>query len=504
MNSWCDYARVTVSEQEYASGSMRNACNLLYVPLFPLMVLLAVNGCHDSPTHNKEVQVAKIPADSVDALSERWRKESELYITAINDYVRRGIATNWEGMEESDEPRDTRQPLAEQVLDAIRAANESGQLEGLRDRFPPAHGPFIDMLEENGQSLPVVFLLDDGRIVLRVGAPYESGYVVTISGDSVPRLPSDIITIGRSPSREVFAKATKSGVTLCRGWDGPSIAELPWPNGTEGVPAGFDAERIDGCPTITGLVPFDSGDKALLVSPEGIFVLEATRAVRLLPTSEEMKKHFEWLTKEYPDDPLSYNLDMDHGALSPDGKWIACGHQSSMHYVFDASTYAVAAQIGNLSEYPHYALFSSDSQQVALNSCHFYNGRTLGVPVSLLPGLTTEPYEVDDRLTLLEDGSRVYAGVSRHDEFIIGDASGYLRAFDASGKARWQHFIGSSMGDIDISRDGKTLVATTYAGFLSIIDMDTGKPDPYAVGNSDHRERRRWLFWKKEPKPLIW
>ncbi len=442
--------------------------------------------------------------DSHEALSQQWRKESESYASAINAYVKRGTESNWEGMEDSDEPQDPRQPLASQVIEAVRAANEAGSIDGLRDRFPPAHRPFVEVLQENGQSLPVVFLLDDGRILLRVGAPYEPGYVAAISGNDVSRLPEDVITIGRSPNRKTFAKATQSGVTLLHGWDGPVTATLPWPTGTEGVPPPFEAEGIEGCPTVTELIPYDSGDRALLVSPAGVFVLETKRVVRLLPTQDELREHFEWLQKEHPEDSLSYDLDMDHGALSPDGRWIACGHQSSVHYVFDANTYEVAASIGNLSEYPHYSLFSSSSEVVALNSCHFYNGKTLGVPLRLLPGLTTEAYEVDERLVQLEDGSRVYAGVCRGDEFIIGDASGYLRAFDTSGTPRWQHFIGSSMGTIDVSADSKTLVATTYAGFLSIIDMDTGKPDPFAIGTSDHRERRRWLFWKKEPKPLIW
>ena len=446
----------------------------------------------------------KAVPDSNEALSRQWREESERYASAINAYVKRGMETNWEGMQESDEPKDTRQPLASQVLEAVRAANESGRIDGLRDRFPTAHSPFIEMLEENGQSLPVVLLLDDGRIVLRVGAPYHPGYVAVISGNEVSRLPGEVITIGRSPNRKIFAKVTPSGVILLRGWSGPVTARLPWPTGAEGVPPGFEAKPIESVPTTTEIVPYNSGDRALLVSPEGVFVLETQRAVRLLPTQDDFREHFEWLQKEYPEDPLSYHIDMDHGALSPDEKWLACGHQSSVHYIFDAHTYKVAARIGNLSEYPHYALFSSDSQVVALNSCHFYSGRTLGVPLRLLPGLTTKAYEVDERLTQLEDGSRVYAGVCRGDEFIIGDAGGYLRAFDTNGKARWQHFIGSSMGSIDISEDGKTLVATTYAGFLSIIDMDTGKRDPFAIGTSDHRERRRWLFWKKESKPLIW
>jgi WD40 repeat protein len=111
---------------------------------------------------------------------------------------------------------------------------------------------------------------------------------------------------------------------------------------------------------------------------------------------------------------------------------------------------------------------------------------------------------LDNRLAKLESGSRVYAAVSRDDEFIIGDAKGYLRAFDLQGRFRWQHFIGSTICDIDISKDGRRLIVTTYAGFLSILDLDTGESDPFVIGTATHRERRRWLFWKKEPKPLIW
>lgn len=141
---------------------------------------------------------------------------------------------------------------------------------------------------------------------------------------------------------------------------------------------------------------------------------------------------------------------------------------------------------------------------VAFNSCHMHRGGTIGVPTSLLPGLKTDQYYIDERFCLLEDQARVYAGVYRHDEFIIGDASGYLHAFDETGKSRWRHFIGSSIGDIDVSEDGKKLIVSTYAGFLCIIDMDTGQKDPFVIGNSTHQEKRRWLFWTNEENPLIW
>ncbi len=94
--------------------------------------------------------------------------------------------------------------------------------------------------------------------------------------------------------------------------------------------------------------------------------------------------------------------------------------------------------------------------------------------------------------------------MSRRDEFIIGDAAGYIRAFDTEGTYRWQHFIGSSIGDIDISADGLRLAVSTAAGFLSIIRLDAGCQAPHQIGNGNHLEERRWNFWKDEPAPLIW
>lgn len=218
---------------------------------------------------------------------------------------------------------------------------------------------------------------------------------------------------------------------------------------------------------------------------------------------EQMKEHFEWSLKECSDDELSLYLSMEHGAISKDGKLIAVGCQDSSHLVFNDQLELVG-NVGNQSEYPHYAAFSDDQSMIALNSCHFYSGVTVGVSIELLPGLETEAYEEDKRTLILQDTARVYAAVSRGDEFIIGDASGYVRAFDLRGKRRWEQFIGSTVGDIDVSPDGKTLVVSTYAGFLSIFQLDAGSQAPHQIGNGGHYEQRRWIFWKDEQKPLVW
>ena len=439
-----------------------------------------------------------------DELSSRWRDQTEAYVTAVNSFVRRGMTEGWKNIDRTEEPKDTTGPMADAVLNAIRRANEVGKTDGLHERFPRSHSPFWEMLRENGQSLPVVFLLDDGRMVLQVGTPSESGHIVLIDGDSVERLSPSIVSIGRSPNRKFFAVAQPEGISVHQGWDGPVKTFLKWPTGQEAIPQGFVSQPIQQPPTITRIVPFNTGEKLLLVGPDGIFVLTANGTKRLLPTDSEMKQHCESSQANEAGEPITIGLSMEHGTISPDGKLIAVGHQDSLHYVVDSESLKIIGEIGNMSEYPHHAAFSADGSMIAFNSCHFYHGETIGLPTKLLPGIKTQPYELDNRIVNLEGKSRVYAAVSRNDEFIIGDASGYLRAFDLQGTIRWQHFIGSTICDLDISRDERQLIVTTYAGFLCVLDLDTGEADPFVIGTATHRERRRWLFWKNEPKPLIW
>lgn len=63
----------------------------------------------------------------------------------------------------------------------------------------------------------------------------------------------------------------------------------------------------------------------------------------------------------------------------------------------------------------------------------------------------------------------------RGDDVILGDADGSLRAVSRTGEYRWQHFIGGTISALDLSEDGRTLVAATYAGYLSLIEPDAGR-----------------------------
>lgn len=430
-----------------------------------------------------------------------WKKQTIEYASAINEYVKRGLIEGWDNVGE--EPKsEGREKFVPELLDAIKKANKSGDFDNLRNDWPLAHAPLIEKLEENGQSIPCVVLLDDGRIIARIGSSYQDGYVLEIDDANTKRV-NGINFFGRSPCRKYFAYTTSKGVKVTKGWLGEQSTFCLYPNGTEGISDEFEVKPFDSSPRPTQLIPFPDGRRVLFVSSDGVFVLEEEGAIRLLPTEDDIEEYFEWSLSDYPDDDLTVDLSMEHGAVSIDGKYIAVGSQDSTHLVFN-DEYQLISNIGNISEYPHFALFDDQSKYLALNSCHFYNGVTIVVDTSMLNGFKTEPYDNDPRTPAVETGARVYAGAYRNDEFIIGDASGYIRAFDINGNQHWQHFIGSSVGDIDISNDGSTLVCSTYAGFISILKMDQGKNEAYEIGNSGHTEIRRWLVWKNEEAPLRW
>jgi len=430
-----------------------------------------------------------------------WKQKTLNYVTHINAFVETGLRDGWDNVGKEPQQPDLK-AYVNNVLVELRK-NQTIQDPDFREHWPPAHAPFAaaGLLENKSQSLPAITLLEDGTILARVGATYQDGYVVQINGNDCQTL-SDVELFGVCPNKRFFANVRSKGhIDVTDGWKGPVVSTLMWPTGFEGIPKKY-ASKIEIDVGMEQVIPFPCGQKALMVSGEGIFVLMPDKVHRLYPDVETMTGHFDWSLEEYPEDTLSVGISMAHGAISKDGTLIAVGCQDSSHLIFNQN-YQVVGNVGHHSEYPHFAMFSYDDKMVAFNSCHFYNGCTIGVQTALLPNLETEPYEEDDRVTVLDESARVYAGVSRQGEFIIGDASGYIRAFSEDGNSNWQTFLGSSISGMDISDCGRFLLVSTYAGFLAKYDLESESRAPHQIGTGNQREMFRWIFWKDEP-PLLW
>lgn len=117
-------------------------------------------------------------------------------------------------------------------------------------------------------------------------------------------------------------------------------------------------------------------------------------------------------------------LDMAHRDVSADDKYIAIGEQESCHLILDAETYNVIEEIDAKSEYASYGMFDAQSRNIMFNSCHFYNGITTGFN---LLDIGKEDFQEED--IIIDDDLRIYAGVSKNDEYIIGDADGCITSY---------------------------------------------------------------------------
>jgi len=397
--------------------------------------------------------------DQQHSQQQQWQQAVTAYAQAVNDYVAQGRAQGWDDLEEP-LPQAT-EHLLDAWLQALQAANRPGveafEQHAFREAWPPAHHPLLPLIKEHGQGIGNVLLLEDGSLLARIGMPHDKGQVVRIDPLGVTPV-IGVDHFGRCPARRYFALANAEGIRVTDGWGGPQVLRLAWPTGLEGLPPGYPFEPFDLPPTPTTLIPFPDGQRV--------------------------------------------RLSMEHGAVSADGRLIVVGEQGGRHLVLDDQLRPVAA-IGPASEYPHFALFNRAGDQLIVNACHFYSGATLAVRVADLPGLDTDYYSQDPRTPLVQDGARVYAGVAREGEYIVGDAYGYLRAFGEDGTEHWQHYLGSTISALDISADGRTLVAASHAGFVSVIALDNGRP-AWQIGTGAHGEVRRWLFWKGWDRALAW
>jgi hypothetical protein len=199
------------------------------------------------------------------------------------------------------------------------------------------------------------------------------------------------------------------------------------------------------------------------------------------------------------DKDWSSYIDMEHAALSYDNNFIAVGDQTSAHRILNRAGNHIAT-IDPQSSYPHYAFFSKDEQQVLLNSCHLYTGATISVPTAGIPNINTGVA----RHTIIDKNCRVYAAVATSEHYIFGDAAGHIQAFDKEGKKCWHYFVGSTITSMTLSEDEKTLWVASCSGMIHKLKLNEGQRDNHTIGNGNHYEEFRVIFWKNEPQALVW
>ncbi|MFC4306612.1 PQQ-binding-like beta-propeller repeat protein [Cohnella boryungensis] len=428
-------------------------------------------------------------------LSQKWRDEGLRYASEVNAYVRRGLESNWE--EPGEEPsEDSRRELASQVYKIIKQANKTGELETLREQFPAASWPFGETHRQLMRAVCPIAFLHDGTFLVAAQNEDLSRTVYVMDKQRAIRIEHVQAASCSADGRDI-ALMDEQGVRVVRGPDrelnGTLLATYTW--------AAIIDQLREKYPDIETLqphsyrnadvIPFTDGTKLLMVSHDGIYVIEEAGALLLHPAADNIR---EWAEEE---DELTASLSMPHGAVSRSGRWMAYGSQDSGHLLLDQEKWIVYP-FEPISSYPHYSLFSANDENVWFNACHFYNGCTIGISLPAIEqdDLNKEPSSIDDSM-------RVYAGVALQKGNIMGDAYGYLRMIDLDGNELWRYYVSGTISGMALHPDETTLLVGTYNGMLHVLDLTSTEPSPYEIGTSSIRESYRWIIWDTR-KPLCW
>lgn len=427
-----------------------------------------------------------------------------------------------------DEPslvEDPRTPeMAEAVLAEVVRLNAEGRAAEARSLFDPAHAPFVPALEKGGRGLGFCAILGPDEFIVNQGTLYSNRTTWHIKGDRIAQAET-LAAFAWSRTRKHFVTVRPDGVISTHDSYGAKPNDvIPALPGSAFLPADLPRELDNKMDTpgddaeYTHLAISDDGRKILLCDcKRGIALLRKTSTgwmVQLLYPSTALGLKERLLSHGDDDGDFWIDLDMLHGAMSPDGCYAALGTQDDGHFLVDLDAPgapSLHAKLGYLSEYPHDACFSSDSRFAAFNSCHFYNGITFVSDIAAVQGLSTEPYDRHPEQHVVNSYLRVYASGylpasmanDNNGAFLLAGSS-FATCVTPSGKVLWELGFGSSAAGVDVCPETGRVLIASYSGILHLLDPSRVQDPPIFPGYRAPQELRRWLFWDRLEQPLIW
>lgn len=431
-------------------------------------------------------------------LIEEWNAAGRSYMKRLNGliadaYAGRETPKTW--------PEDGRTVEEARIILALAEAEDrAGRWRRDRPVADRAHEPFLPMLDDVCQNLQCVSILGPDEYLVRLGTAYQPGPALHLNGGAVRQLPG-VLAVAMSRNHDFLLLVRETGFAVSRGLDADPVGHFPWPQGVS--PTALDCLQLSDDGTVIAFVhdeiavwlgQLDRSDGMWTrVYPNDAFLAERTAAA-----------------DEEDAGGSGFHDSMMHCGLSPDGRFIAYGSQCYGHFIDRIDGIGVIrrwATIGHRSEYPHHACFSDDGSVAALNSCHFYNGETVGVRLADIEGAVTEAYEADDRVPLINPRLRVYAGTwlplgPDGQGFALAGAS-YLDLVSPEGDIRSATLFGSTASSIDYCPRTGVVAVGSYSGFLHIYDPGRPAEDDRTIGYRSMHELYRWVLWR-DRAPFRW
>ncbi len=402
-------------------------------------------------------------------------------------------------------PEDERDAaLADAVLAEVVQLNESGEWRRARERFDPAHLPFVPQMEQTElQGITQAVVLGPDTFLVRLGDDTQAVKVMHIDGDRITPL-ADAIGFAISRNRKHLVLATTDGLQVTTDLGTAPVAHMAWP----------EDESI--CPWRMS-VSDDGYTVALGNDHAGVWLARHTGRgegnwVKLAPREGLLEDGEDG---EDEDEDGSETIDVLHATVSPDGNFVAIGWQDAPGHLVEKIGSDLSLQrwaiVDPKSDYPYHAVFTDDSKAALFNSRHLQSGSTVYASLKSLKGL--EAYDdLPDDAAATDEYLRAYAmlllpadvELQQHPVAWIGGQGWSHAAPLSGGKPVFTQLFGSSLHAFDYDPKSKRAIVGSASGMLHVLDPFARAELGTAQGYRPRRELYRWIFWDTLKTPIRW
>jgi hypothetical protein len=471
---------------------------------------------------------------TIEEASKRWIKQGLDFKNNLNDWL--DIIYIHGEKPTTECPTETRQDLADFVLEKLIEFNKNGKADEFRKLFPPDYDPF-NWEKINPTCISQVAILDDNRIVATVNEWHQPRFVYVIKNDEFDS-PDGIICFGKSFDKKYFAKVYADRIEVSENWDGKIIS-------THYPPTNYGQQLKDKYPDLKYILEDNNfetleiqsinvasdGQKVYIGCEPGIFELHGKEFYFF--DSENSLDNIEDDEDFDASEPFGITLDYPHIDISPDSEYVVVGSQSSSHLIYKKNNdkWEVTANIEPRSEYPSFAKFNyrikdqggeNDGIQVLLCSCHFSKSASIALPINnIKPNLNLSGYDADPELNYINDSKWVFSAGLYPWGYALGANDGYIWFNSYYGHLYGYLHVGGTVMDIDYSSDRTKMIVASHSGQIIIFNWtelysnnsifrnkyskneNDSRKDPFAITNTFYVDEKRYLFLSNQD-PLIW
>ncbi|MCF6297864.1 MAG: hypothetical protein L3J08_07770 [Flavobacteriaceae bacterium] len=474
--------------------------------------------------HNLDNRFPQTKFETLEEASIIWNTKGKTFYKEMSRWLGQYYDENSDVDENEPEPVDERSDMERVVLGAIEKFNEVGTPEKARELFMPSYEPISEYVWNNlGKPVQKVVAIDENNLIVKVN------HKVYFISDNKISNQDELNNFGVSKDKKYYAKCYNDKIEVTEGWSGGVISTHTYPTsyGDE-MKAIYPALTTDSFANVKHLKiedvkVFANGQKVLLITAEGVYVLSESEPKLLYPQHDKMialiSNFSEKTGGELEKYLFSINMEYVNADISIDDKFIVIGGKMPSPIYAGTCIYKNSDNSFELVKYAEQDSMFSIQNQFHSNGKDMLHGACMYASIGTnwskdisnttfrmnVADIDNGALELDNFAGGYRQAPGVVSSVSPYDEdsFALGMSDdGYIWVNNSDSSLKGYLFVGGRIVAMDKTLDGKYLFVATNQGQVIKFEIGTEKGENL-ITNLNIVDQKRFLFFNGY-EPLVW